>query len=143
MTVEPRLNIVTLGVSDLKKARKFYEKGLGWKASPASQGDIVFFQLGGVVLALYPRDTLAEDALADAAGSGFRGVTLAQNVREKGDVAEVLNTAKAAGGKIVKPAQDVFWGGHSGYFADPDGHLWEIAWNPHFSLNERGEIELP
>ena len=143
MSMGAQLNIVTLGVSDIKKARKFYEKGLGWKASSASQGDIVFFQLGGVVLALYPHDLLADDATVNATGSGFRGITLAQNVREKREVAEVLKIAEAAGGEIVKPAQDVFWGGHSGYFADPDGHLWEVAWNPHFTLNNRGEIELP
>ncbi len=143
MPIEPRLNIVTLGVADVAKARRFYETGLGWKASSASQGDIVFFQLGAMVLALYPREALAEDAGAGPAGSGFAGITLAYNVRSKQEVAGFLNVAKAAGGKIVKPAQDVFWGGHSGYFADLDGHLWEVAWNPHFELNERGEVVLP
>jgi len=143
MKIEARINIVTLGVSDVRKARKFYEKGLGWKASSASQDDIVFFQLGGIVLALYPRDLLADDATVNATGRGFSGITLAQNVHEKEDVSEVLKIAEAAGGKIVKPAQDVFWGGHSGYFADLDGHLWEVAWNPHFKLNKRGEVELP
>jgi uncharacterized glyoxalase superfamily protein PhnB len=143
MPIEARLNIVTLGVTDLERARKFYEEGLGGKASPASQGDIAFFQLGGIVLALYPRKLLAGDATVHPTGTGFRGITLAQNVREKEEVSAVLETAEAAGGKIVKPAQDVFWGGHSGYFADPDGHLWEIAWNPHFKLNSRGEVELP
>jgi uncharacterized protein len=141
--MDAQLNIVTLGVSDFGRARKFYETGLGWKASLASQGDIAFFQLGGMVLALYPRDLLAKDATVNPAGSGFSGITLAQNVRKKEDVAKILEIAERAGGKIVKPAQDVFWGGHSGYFADPDGHLWEIAWNPHFKLNERGEVELP
>jgi catechol 2,3-dioxygenase-like lactoylglutathione lyase family enzyme len=143
MPIEARLNIVTLGVSDLKRARKFYAEGLGWKASSASQDNIVFFQLGGIVLALYPRTLLAEDATVGPSGSGFRGITLAQNVREKDEVFAVLKMAEAAGGKVVKPAQDVFWGGHSGYFADPDGHLWEVAWNPHFDLNVRGEVELP
>ncbi len=143
MPIEPRLNIVTLGVADVAKARRFYETGLGWKASSASQGDIVFFQLGAMVLALYPREALAEDAGAGPAGSGFAGITLAYNVRSKPEVAVFLNVAKAAGGKIVKPAQDVFLGGHSGYFADLDGHLWEVAWNPHFELNERGEVVLP
>ena len=142
MAVEPRLNIVTLGVADVEKARKFYE-GLGWKASSASQGDIVFFQLGAMVLALYPRGLLAEDAGVEAAGSGFPGITLAYNVRAKQEVAGFLDVAKAAGGNIVKPAQDVFWGGHSGYFADLDGHLWEVAWSPHSELNERGEVVLP
>ena len=141
MPFEPRLSIVTLGVADLEKARKFYEL-LGWTASPASQGDIVFFQLGGMALALYPRDALAEDACVDVEGGGFRGITLAYNVRSKQEVAVLLNVAEAAGGKILKPAQDVFWGGHSGYFADVDGHLWEVAWNPYSKLNERGEIEL-
>ncbi|HTS67462.1 MAG TPA: VOC family protein [Terriglobia bacterium] len=141
--MEARINIVTLGVSDLQRARKFYEEGLGWKASSASQDTIVFFQLGGIVLALYPRGLLADDATVLADGSGFRGITLAHNARAKEDVAGILKIAEAAGGKIVKPAQDVFWGGHSGYFADPDGHLWEVAWNPHFKLNQRGEVELP
>jgi hypothetical protein len=139
--MENRINIVTLGVSDLAVSRKFYEEGLGWKVA-ASQENIVFFLLGAVVLGLYPRELLAEDATVDAAGSGFRGITLAHNVRSKEDVAEVLKTAELAGARILKPAQDVFWGGHSGYFADPDGHLWEVAWNPFMRLNERGEIEM-
>src|SRR5271155_4834720 len=104
MKVEARLNIVTLGVSDLRKARKFYERGLGWKVSSASQGDIVFLQLGGVVLALYPRDLLADDATVKRVEIGFSGITLAQNVSDKKQVREVLKIAEAAGGKIVKPA---------------------------------------
>jgi catechol 2,3-dioxygenase-like lactoylglutathione lyase family enzyme len=143
MQVEPRLNIVTLGVLDLTRARRFYEVGLGWRASSASQGDIVFFQLGGLVLALYPRGQLADDATVPQEGAGFRGLSFAHNVRERAQVAEVLSAAQAAGGTVVKPAQDVFWGGHSGYFADPDGHLWEVAWNPHFKLDERGGLVLP
>jgi hypothetical protein len=139
--MENRINIVTLGVSDLAVSRKFYEAGLGWKVA-ASQENIVFFLLGAVVLGLYPRHLLAEDATVDATGGGFRGITLAHNVRAKEEVAEVLATAERAGARIVKPAQDVFWGGHSGYFADPDGHLWEVAWNPFMRLNERGEIEM-
>jgi uncharacterized protein len=143
MKPEPRLNMVTLGVADVGKARQFYETGLGWGASPASQGDIVFFQLGAMVLALYPREALAEDAGVEVAGGGFSGITLAYNVRAKEEVAAFLSAAEAAGGKIVKPAEAVFWGGQSGYFADLDGHLWEVAWNPHFALNERGEVVLP
>ncbi len=141
--MEPRLNIITLAVADLEKARNFYEKGLGWKPSSASQETIIFFQLGGVILALYPYFALAEDAAVDPSGSGFKGFTLAHNVREKHEVSELLALAEKAGGKIVKPAQDVFWGGHSGYFADLDGNLWEIAWNPFFTLNAEGEVELP
>lgn len=140
--MDARINIITLGVADLSISRNFYEKGLGWKVSAASQESILFFQLGAIVLALYPREGLAKDAHMDPAGSGFRGVTLAYNTREKTEVAKVLEIARQAGAKIVKPAQDVFWGGHSGYFADPDGHLWEIAWNPHISFNDRGELVL-
>ena len=110
-----QLNIVTLGVSDLKKARKFYEKGLGWKASSASQGDIVFFQLGGVVLALYPRDLLAGDATVKATGSGFRGITLAQNVREKGSRRSIKNRSsgwwqdcEACSGRVLGRTQRLF-----------------------------------
>jgi uncharacterized glyoxalase superfamily protein PhnB len=86
---------------------------------------------------------LAKDATVESKGNGFRGVTLAHNVPKKGEVAEVLKEAVKAGGKMVKPAQDVFWGGHRGYFADPDGHLWEVAWNPHFSFNKDGSLKLP
>ena len=140
--MKPRIHIITLGVKDVKRSRKFYGK-LGFQASSASQGDIVFFHAGGLVLALYPTDKLAEDATVKPDGNGFKGVTLAHNVGEKGEVAEVLKEAEKAGGRIVKPAQDVFWGGHSGYFADPDGHLWEVAWNPHFSFNKDGSLKLP
>ena len=137
------LNVVTLGVADLARSREFYENGLGLKAASASTEHIVFFQLGGIVLALYPFDKLAEDALQDLGKeTGFRGVTLARNVASKAEVAELLRQAKLAGATIIKPAQDVFWGGHSGYFADPDGHLWEVAWNPYFALNEQGELVL-
>lgn len=129
--MEARLSLLTLGVSDLARARDFYEK-LGFKVRPESQGNVVFFQLAGLWLGLYPRQLLAEDAGCEAAGTGFRGVSLAHNVRSKAEVAQILEEARAAGGRIVKPAQDVFWGGHSGYFADPDEHLWEVAWNPHF-----------
>jgi catechol 2,3-dioxygenase-like lactoylglutathione lyase family enzyme len=141
--MKPRIHLITLGVKDLKRSRKFYERGLGFKVSSASQGDIVFFSTGGVTLALYPVDSLAADATVDKKGSGFRGVTLAHNVAKKEEVSVILKEAAAAGAKIVKPAQDAFWGGHSGYFADPDGHLWEVAWNPHFSFAKDGSLKLP
>lgn len=141
--MEARLTLVTLGVEDLARARAFYADGLGWTVSSASNGDIVFFQLAGVVLALYPRQALAGDAGVPAAGSGFRGITLAQNVSSKDQVRQALEAARAAGGTIVKPAQDATWGGFSGHVADPDGHLWEIAWNPQLSLTEKGAIALP
>lgn len=140
--MEPRVSLITLGVADLARSRAFYE-ALGFRASSASQGDIVFFQAGAQALAIFPRAALAEDVGVDHAGDGFRGVTLAHNVRAKGDVAAVLEEARAAGAQIVKPAQDVFWGGHSGYFADPDGHLWEVAWNPLVGLAPDGAFSLP
>jgi uncharacterized protein len=140
--MQPRISIVTLGVADLALSRAFYEK-LGFSASPASQGDIVFFAAGQIVLALYPHDELAKDAHVSAGGAGFRGVTLAHNVAAKDEVAAILADAEAAGGRVMKPAQDVFWGGHSGYFVDPDGHLWEVAWNPHLLPDESGRVTLP
>lgn len=138
--MEPRVSVVTLGVSDLKRARAFYE-AMGFKASERGNDDIVFMRAApGVALALYAWDALAEDATVSAAGAGFRGVTIAHNVRAKVEVAVVLAEAVRAGARIVKPAQDVFWGGHSGYFADPDGHLWEVAWNPH---TPDGTFDIP
>lgn len=141
--MDARINIVTLGVSNIQRSRKFYEEGLGFKVSTASQDDVVFFHMNGTILALYPRASLAEDGQIKDEGLGFAGITLAQNVREKQDVAKILEQAERAGAKITKPAQDVFWGGHSGYFSDPDGHLWEIAWNPHFPLKKDGHVDLP
>src|SRR4051794_18080760 len=123
--MESRISFVTLGVSDLQRSLKFYRDGLGFPLSSASKGDAALFKTGGVVLALYPSDKLPEDAKVPPAGSGFRGVTLAHNVRSREEVSEVLALATAAGATITKPAQDTFWGGHAGYFAGPDGHLWE------------------
>lgn len=140
--MESRINLVTLGVSNIKIARAFYEK-MGWKASSASNENIIFLHGRGFALALFGWHELAKDAGVKSTEGGFRGVTLAQNVHAKEEVALLLKEAEAAGGKIMKPAQDVFWGGHSGYFADPDDHLWEVAWNPFFKLNDRGEMELP
>lgn len=142
--MEQRISVITLGVADLPRSRSFYADGLGWQASPRAEGDIVFFQAGGLVVALYPRHLLAEDAtVADDDRNTFRGITLAHNVRSKEDVESLLRTAEQAGGTIIKPAQDVFWGGYSGYFADPDQHLWEVCFNPFWSLGEDGELILP
>lgn len=141
--MEPRIHFITLGVRDFANAVHFYRDGLGFPLSSASVDDIAFFRLGGLVLALYPWDKLAADATIPAEGSGFRGVTLARNVRQKEDVARVLAQAEAAGGKVVKPAQDAFWGGYYGYFADPEGHLWEVAWNPQFAFAADGSLSLP
>ena len=138
---EPRVSLVTLGVEDLARSRAFYER-LGWRASVASQGDIVFFELGGLALALFARASLAADAGVEAAGLGFRAITLAHNVRAAEDVDRLIALAETAGARIVRPAQAAFWGGRTGYFADPDGHLWEIAWNPHFPLGADGALRL-
>lgn len=140
--METRLSLITLGVHDLPRARAFYEK-LGFKASTVSNENVAFFQCGAMALGLFGWDALAKDAHVSERGDGFRGVSLAHNVRTREEVARVLAEAEAAGGVIVKPAQDVFWGGHSGYFTDPDGHLWEVAWNPGFVIGADGAIKLP
>lgn len=140
--MEPRLSLITLGVADLAASRAFYGR-LGFEESSAGNDSIAFFNAGGVALALFGVQSLAEDAGIPFAPAGFRGVTLAHNVRSKEQVAQVLDEAEQAGARIVKPAQDVFWGGHSGYFADPDGHLWEVAWNPFCAMDEAGRLSLP
>jgi len=140
--MEPRLSLVTLGVADMARARAFYE-ALGFHASSASQESVTFFQIGAMALSLYGRAELAADAGVPGEAGGFSGITLAHNVRTRAEVAAVLAEAEAAGGRIIKPAQDVFWGGHSGYFADPDGHLWEVAWNPFFEIAADGALKLP
>ena len=140
--MEPRLSLVTLGVADVGKARAFYE-ALGFKASPASQESVTFMDAGGVVLALYGRDALADDAHVASSAPGFSGVSLAHNVASEAEVDTVLAHAKDCGARILMPAQKVFWGGYSGYFADPDGHLWEVAYNPFFPFDEAGRIVLP
>ena len=129
--MEPRLSFVTLGVADLARATTFYHDVLGLPLRPSGAG-IAFFELGKTWLALYPRELLAADATVPAEGAGFRGFALAHNVRTKEQVDELLSHVAANGGRIVKPAHDAEWGGYSGYFADPDGFLWEVAWNPHF-----------
>lgn len=139
--MEQRLSLITLAVRDLAKARAFYD-ALGWRAASEQHADtIVPYNLNGMTIALFGWDDLAGDAAVPAEGTGFRGVALAYNVREKGDVDTVLREAEQAGGKIVKPAHDVFWGGYSGYFSDPDGHLWEVAWNPLAPLADDGTFQ--
>lgn len=140
--MEQRISIVTLGVQNLDRSREFYER-LGWRRSTAGGEGIVFFQAGGIALALYPREALAKDANVAADDRGFSGVTLAYNVRVREEVDSVLTEAQAAGAKILKPAQEAFWGGYSGYFADPDGFPWEVVWNPFFAISENGAIRLP
>jgi uncharacterized protein len=149
MRFEQRLSLVTLGVSDLKRSRRFYRDVLGWTPSSVGGDEVAFFPLNGMVLGLYPRDALAADAGVDALeadtpdGVGLSRVALAYNVRERTEVDEALAQVRQAGGRVVKPAEDAAWGGRSGYFADPDGFLWEVAWNPGFPIREDGSIEVP
>ena len=137
--MEQRISLLTLGVEDVGRQAAFL-KALGWRHSP-KHGE-AWYQCGGMILFLYPRTELAEDAGVSAAGDGFPGFTLAHNVRSKAEVDVTLAEAKAAGAEIVKPAQDAFWGGYSGYFRDPDGNLWEVAWNPHLTMDEAGAVAL-
>ncbi len=133
--MEPRISIITLGVTDLPRAIQFYRDGLGLPLRDDEDTEsIAFFETSGTWLALYPRAALAEDVGIPSDGTGFSGVTLAHNVRTRSDVDELLQVAVDAGATLVKPAEDVFWGGYSGYFTDPDGHLWEVAWNPFFQI---------
>jgi len=136
------ISFITLGVADLARSRAFY-KALGWQESSASQEGIAFFQAGSVAFALFPRQDLAEDANVSATGSGFSGFTLAHNVESEAAVLALLDEAVAAGAKLVRPADKVFWGGFRGYFADPDGFLWEACHNPFVALDVDGFISLP
>lgn len=132
--MEPRISIITLGVSDLERSVNFYRDGLRLPTNYKEGEGIAFFQLQGAWLALYPSDSLAEDALLPAERSRFGGFTLAHNVAGKAEADGVIAEALAAGATLLKPAAETFWGGYSGYFADPDGHPWEVAWNPYFPL---------
>ena len=139
----PRLNIVTLGVSDFDKALRFYRDGLGFPLSPQSQGDIAFFQAGGVVLALYPYSEMpAEHPYFVRKADGYGGIGLAHNCESKEEVDAVLKQAEATGAQMLKPAQEVFWGGYSGYFLDPDGHAWEVAYNPFFTFDHNRNLKI-
>jgi catechol 2,3-dioxygenase-like lactoylglutathione lyase family enzyme len=139
--MDQRLTVVTLGVADLARSRHFYE-ALGWTPAASSTEHIVFFSAGAIILGLYDRKALAEDAQLPAPGSGFGGITLAQNVASRAEVDRALADAKRAGATILKEPQEVFWGGYSGYFADPDGHPFEVAHNPHWHLRD-GRVVLP
>ena len=141
--MEQRVTMVTLGVADMAAARTFYCDGLGWRESAASNESVSFIEAGGVVLGLYGWSPLAEDAGVSDKGTGFRGVALAHHVASEADVDRVLAEAVAAGATLVKAAEKVFWGGYSGYFADPDGHLWEVAHNPFSPLDANGRMTLP
>ena len=129
--MDPRISIITLAVTDLERSTTFYEQGLGLKRMNEMEG-ISFFGMGGTMLGLYPRDKLAEDIGIPDGDVTFPSMTLAHNVESPEKVNAVLDEAVASGATLIKPGQEVFWGGYSGYFADPDGHYWEVAWNPHF-----------
>lgn len=143
--MNPRITIVTLGTRDFDRSLRFYRDGLGFPTS-AKEGDpIAFFQTGGTRLALYRLQPLADDIAAELPLSrgGFGGVTLAHNVEQREQVPQVLELARAAGATILKSAEDAFWGGFHGYFADPDGYPWEVAWGPMFSFSPTGELVIP
>ncbi|EMI60936.1 VOC family protein [Leptospira noguchii] len=129
--MQPRMNLITLGVRDLEKAVHFYEQGLGFPKMKF-EGNVAFFMLNGTWLALYPWEELAADVGVSAEGDGFRGFTIAYNGQSKEEVDQVIAKAEKVGAKIVKRPQNVFWGGYSGYFQDPEGFYWEVAWNPGF-----------
>ncbi|HKP89132.1 MAG TPA: VOC family protein [Thermoleophilaceae bacterium] len=139
--MEQRVSLATLGVRDLRRARAFYE-GLGWTTRAGPDDDVVFFQAGGMVVALWDRAQLAEDSgVADSGGWG--GVTLAHNVRSPEEVDRVIAQAEAAGAEIPRHGAETFWGGYSGVFVDPDGHPWEVAHNPRWRLADDGSVTLP
>ena len=138
--MDQRLSLVTLGVADLERARTFYE-ALGWRTRAEPGDDVVFFQAGGMVLALWDRAKLADDSAVHDTG-GWGGVTLAHNVRSPREVDQVLDAARTAGAEIGREGGETFWGGYSGVFIDPDGHPWEVAHNPHWTLHDDGSISL-
>lgn len=136
-----KLNLITLGVKDFKNSVRFYES-LGWRKSSASMNELALFPLGGITLALHPRQDLADDATVKNEPTGFSGITLSFNAKSEAEVMEVLEEAKRAGASIVKPAQKVYWGGFSGYFKDLDDHLIEVAYNPFWQLDENDNLVL-
>jgi len=139
--MEQRISLVTLGVTDLARSRAFYEQ-LGWRGQEAEE--TVFFQAGGQAVVLWARDKLAADAgIPDDGAGGFGGITLAHNVGSREEVDRIVAAAGDAGAEITKTPQDTFYGGYAGFFRDPDGHVWEIAWNPGFALGPDGALTLP
>ncbi len=138
--MQQRVSLVTLGVADVRRAREFYE-ALGWRAAPIAATDVVFFQAGGMVLALWDRASLAADSgVADT--GGFGGIALAHNVASPADVDAVIEEARAAGATVTRPGDATFWGGYSGAFTDPDGHPWEVAHNPFWTLEPDGSVRV-
>jgi uncharacterized protein len=138
--MEQRLSLVTLGVRDLQRARSFYE-ALGWQTRAEPGDDVVFFQTGGVIVSLWSRASLAEDSGVEDAG-GWGGVTLAYNTRSPEEVDAVVEEARRAGAHVAREPAATFWGGYSGVFVDPEGHPWEVAYNPHWQVREDGTVAL-
>lgn len=136
------LHLITMGVRDFGRSYTFYTEMLGWKPASASSDDVAFFQAGGVVFAIYPREKLAEDAQTSPEGSGFAGVTLAYNARSEAEVDNIIRDLASKGVEIAKQPQKAFWGGYSSYFVDPDGFHWEVAYNPYFPFDENGHLKL-
>ncbi|MBP9211408.1 MAG: VOC family protein [Bacteroidetes bacterium] len=138
--MEQRLTFITLGVNDLEVSRKFYEGLFGWKPEANSSGDVVFFRLNGIVLSLFPREELAKDAGVPSKGSGFRPFSLAHNVRSEQEVDALIAILRSKGVTVLKEPQKAFWGGYTAYISDPDGNLWEIAYNPYMPLDRAGNV---
>jgi predicted lactoylglutathione lyase len=137
------ITLITLGVADVAKATAFYER-LGFvRSKQASQASVSFFRAGSAVLAIWSREAQRDDAQAEALWTGNGGIALAQNVASESEVDAAMAKAQAAGARVLKPAAKTFWGGYDGYFADPDGHVWEVAFNPHWPLDADGSIKLP
>jgi len=139
--MDQRVSLITLGVGDLQRSRNFYE-GLGWRSRAKPDDEVVFFQAGGIIVALWDRAKLAEDSGVEL-GSGYGGITLAYNVRAPEEVDAVSATARGAGAHISREPAATFWGGYSAAFLDPDGHPWEVAHNPHWTVHANGDVELP
>lgn len=135
-----KLNLITLGVQDIRRSVKFYEEGLKWKRAKQSMDDLILYPLGGISLALYPVSALSEDVTIPFQSSDFSGLTFSLNTKSESEVDACMREAEMAGAVIVKNAQKVFWGGYSGYFKDPDGYLFEIAFNPFWELDENDNL---
>ncbi len=139
--MEQRVSLITLGVEDLARSRAFYE-ALGWRTGAKPDDDVVFFSAAGTIVGLWSRSALTEDSVVEDRG-GYGGVALAHNVRSPAEVDTVLEEARAAGARIGRAGAETFWGGYAGVFVDPDGHPWEVAHNPHWTLAEDGTVQLP
>jgi len=140
MKLQPKINVIALAVADLQRSTDFYSEVFGWQPSTDSNENITFLKLNGVLLSLYPKAKLAADATVQAAGEGFRGVTMAHIAASEAEVDDMFAHMASHNVTIVKPAEKAFWGGYSGYIADPDGHLWEIAYNPYMKQDEHGNV---